>query len=61
MEQQIGRGIADAGQNHPRMNREQLARTTGLQMTMTATELRAPGMAPALLSKIFQFEELYDN
>jgi hypothetical protein len=26
---------------------------------MTGTELRAPGMAPALLSKVFQFAKLY--
>jgi hypothetical protein len=38
-------------QIHPRMNREELARVTS---DMSSAELRALGMAPALLSKVFQ-------
>jgi hypothetical protein len=52
-------GIADVVQIHPRMNREELARMTSLDMT--GTEDRAPGMAPALLSKAFQFAKLYTD
>ena len=57
MEWRSRRGIADVAQIHPRMNREEQARATSL--CATGAELRAPGMAPALLTKVFQIAKLY--
>jgi hypothetical protein len=59
IERHPSRGIEDMAQIHPRMNREELARMRSLYMT--GTELRAPGMAPALLSKVFQIAKLDSN
>jgi hypothetical protein len=48
--------IEDVAQIHPRMNREELVCTKSLHMT--GTELQAPRIEPALLSKGFQFAQL---
>jgi hypothetical protein len=50
------KSIEDVAQIHPRMIREELAREASLHLT--GADIRAPGMAPALLSTIFQFAEL---
>ena len=51
--------IEGVAQIHPGMNREELARMKSLYMT--GTELRAPGIAPALLSKAFQIAKMDGN
>ena len=50
MECDSTRGIADVGQIHPRTNREGL---TPFHHTNRAADVSAPGMAPALLPKLF--------
>ena len=57
MEWNASRGIADVAQIHPKRNRKELTRKT--RSYLTGAEVRAPGMAPALLSKAFQSAKLY--
>ena len=53
------RSIEDVVQIHPRMNREEWVGTPGLHLT--GADLQASGMAPALLSRVFQLAKLYRN
>ena len=58
MERKPSRVDAGVGRIRPRMNRKELgmARTTSLGLI--GTEMRAPEMEPAWLSKVFQFAKL---
>jgi hypothetical protein len=47
------------GQIHLKMNREELVLAFALHMR--GIDLRAPGMGPAFVSKVFEFAKLYRN